>query len=307
MLLKIDNRERTIIPALETACSQIEGVMLYVENMELGDAGIYDDDGTELVLFERKSLSDLAASIKDGRYAEQSLRLSAQPLANHNVVYIIEGSIEQYNHKRNSIHYKTLMSAMVSLNYFKGFSVVRSWSILETIDVIMSYVAKIYKTKPKNRKGFYKSIVDVKQSQTQSTEENLETTNNEKIKVNMTERLNEIKTVENDDVMNYISVIKRTKKENVTINNILAIMLCQIPGVSTISAEAISTHYPTMEELVKACKEGKSAFDKLRHKTSNRRLSLQCINNVITYVLGSNKNKLQTTGTELNVDVDAEK
>lgn len=304
MLLKIDNRERTIIPALETACSQIEGVMLYVESMELGDAGIYDDDGTELVLFERKSLSDLAASIKDGRYAEQSLRLSAQPLANHNVVYIIEGSIEQYNHKRNSIHYKTLMSAMVSLNYFKGFSVVRSWSILETIDVIMSYVAKIYKTKPKNRKGFYKSFVDVKQSQTQSTEENLETTNNEKIKVNMTEKLNEIKTVENDDVMNYVSVIKRTKKENVTINNILAIMLCQIPGVSTISAEAISAHYPTMEDLVEACKEGKSAFDKLRHKTSNRRLSLQCINNVITYVLGANKNKSQTTGTELNVDVE---
>lgn len=308
MLLKIDNRERTIIPALETACSQIESVMLYVENMELGDAGIYDDDGTELVLFERKSLTDLAASIKDGRYAEQSLRLSAQPLANHNVVYIIEGSIEQYNHKRNSIHYKTLMSAMVSLNYFKGFSVVRSWSILETIDVIMSYVAKIYKTKPKNRKGFYcRSTVDVKQSQSQSqsTEENVET-NNETIKVNMTERLNEIKTVENDDVINYVSVIKRTKKENVTINNILAIMLCQIPGVSTISAEAISAHYPTMEELVQACKEGKPAFDKLRHKTSNRRLSLQCINNVITYVLGANKNKSQTTGTEINVDVDVE-
>ena len=84
-------------------------------------------------------------------------------------------------------------------------------------------------------------------------------------------------------------------------------MLCQIPGVSTISAEAISAHYPTMEELVQACKEGKSAFDKLRHKTSNRRLSLQCINNVITYVLGANKNKSQTIGTELNVNVDAEK
>ena len=283
--LKIDNRERTIIPALETACSAIDGVFLTVENMDLGDAGIYDDNGNELILFERKSLTDLASSIKDGRYSEQSMRLKSQELANHNIIYIIEGSIENYknNPHMKSIHYKTLMSAMVSLNYFKGFSVVRTLNILETIDLIMSYVSKIFKTKPKHRNGYYSK-------------------NNEEIN-KKTEPLlklnNDIETVENDDIMNYVSVIKRTKKENVTVNNILAIMLCQIPGISAISAEAVTLKYPTIEELVNACKEGKTAFDKLRHKNSNRRLSSQCINNIITYILGNKRQK-----TELSINID---
>lgn len=289
--LKVDSRERTIIPALETACHAIEGVFLCVENMELGDAGIYDDNNNELVLFERKSLVDLASSIKDGRYSEQSMRLKNQEVPNHNIIYIIEGNMENYknNPRMRSIHYKTLMSAMVSLNYFKGFSVVRTFSILETIDLIMSYVAKIYKTKPKLRAGYY-----LKDSQTNSENDKQIEIPDGKLKVEKVENL-KLKTVENNDDTNYVSVIKRVKKENVTVNNILSIMLCQIPGVSTISAEAVALEYPTIEELIKACKEGKDAFNKLRHKNSNRRLSSLCISNIITYMLGNKPQKSELT------------
>jgi ERCC4-type nuclease len=290
--LKVDNRENIIIPALETACHAIDGVLLYVENMELGDAGIYDDNGKELLLFERKSLVDLSSSIRDGRYSEQSLRLKNQELANHNVVYIIEGSMEQYknNPRFKSIHYKTLMSAMVSLNYFKGFSVVRTWNTLETIDLIMSYVAKILKTKPNLRNGFYSRINEKPQTNKINLLEN-----------ETTDTTDTIKTIANDDAYNenYVSVIKRAKKENITINNILTIMLCQIPGISAISAEAITMKYPTMEKLVEACKEGKSAFDKLRHKSSNRRLSSHSINNLIKYVLC---NKPQNIKLSVNIN-----
>lgn len=300
--LKVDTRENIIIPALETACHAIDGVMLYVENMDLGDAGIYDDNGKELLLFERKSLVDLSSSIRDGRYAEQSLRLKNQELANHNVVYIIEGSMEQYknNPRFKSIHYKTLMSAMVSLNYFKGFSVVRTWNTLETIDLIMSYVAKILKTKPNLRNGFYGRINNEKP---QTNKINL--LENESIDtigtIDTTGITDTIKTIANDDAdnENYVSVIKRAKKENITINNILTIMLCQIPGISAISAEAITMKYPTMEKLVEACKEGKSAFDKLRHKSSNRRLSSHSINNLIKYVLC---NKPQNLELSVNIN-----
>ena len=53
MLLKVDNRERTIIPALTKACEAIHGVIVNVESMPIGDAGIYSDDGKEMILFER--------------------------------------------------------------------------------------------------------------------------------------------------------------------------------------------------------------------------------------------------------------
>lgn len=253
MLLKVDNREHTIIPALTTACKNIDGVSIQIDNMPLGDAGIYDAQGNELVLFERKSISDLAASIKDGRYSEQSMRLSAIPTHNHNIIYLIEGSLDALNYKRTKVHPATLRSAMVSLNYFKGFSVIRSWNILETVDVIMSYVEKLQKTK--DRVAYYS--ISNKEDNKQATNESVE----------------------------YISTIKRTKKENVTIQNIVSIMLCQIPNVSSLSAEAISNEYNTLEKLIEACKRGREAFENIRLKTSNRKVSSHCISSVITYVL----------------------
>ena len=51
----------------------------------------------KLLIIERKSLNDLASSIKDGRYAEQSFRLSNIEHHNHNIVYLIEGDRGTYN------------------------------------------------------------------------------------------------------------------------------------------------------------------------------------------------------------------
>ena len=46
------------------------------ERLPLGDIILHDPtQGRDIVIFERKTLSDLAASIRDGRYKEQSFRL----------------------------------------------------------------------------------------------------------------------------------------------------------------------------------------------------------------------------------------
>lgn len=283
MLLKVDNRERTLIPALTTACGAIDGVNIKTENMPLGDAGIYADNGEELVLFERKSLTDLAASIKDGRYSEQSMRLAAINTPNHHIIYIIEGSFDQYNIKRNNIHPKTLLSAIVSLNYYKGFTILRSWNPLETIDIIMSYVAKLFKTT--DRKPFY-GINNVKHSQSHTGVGGIDSNGLFDNDNNGNSDGSEQMTASN---MEYVSTLKRTKKENITIDNILAIMLCQIPNVSNASAEAITIQYPTMEQLIHACKRGREAFENIRLKTSNRRISSQCISSIITFILAKPK------------------
>lgn len=297
MLLKVDNREKIIIPALTTACNRIEGVKIETENMPLGDAGIYADNGDELVLFERKSLSDLAASIKDGRYSEQSLRLSATLTPNHNIVYIIEGSLDQYNYKRNKIHPNTLLSAMVSLNYFKGFSVVRTWNVLETIELIMSYVEKLNKnanTKDKSKiRTPYYSATQIRHSLSSNTLNELETNKSESIVLNAVSEM--------DNKMDeYLNTIKRVKKDNVTVDNIAKLMLCQIPGVSMTSADAITAEYPTMEKLIEACKKGRAAFENIRLKTSNRKLASNCISSVITFMLSKPS---ASTETVLNVSV----
>ena len=68
--LVVDNREskiKTQFPQADTTT---------YENLELGDFVIRLDNADFLV-FERKTIPDLAASIKDGRYADQKQRLLA--------------------------------------------------------------------------------------------------------------------------------------------------------------------------------------------------------------------------------------
>lgn len=261
MLLKVDMRETLLIPTLQKEIAAIVDANLEVCSMPLGDAGIYADDGGELVLFERKSLADLAGSIKDGRYAEQSYRLAGIDTPNHNIVYIVEGMFDHYKHKSNKVHPSTLLSAIVSLSYFKGFSVMRTCNPLETCEIIMRYLEKIVKSK--GRKPFYSGN---------------------------TSAFNQAPS--NISSSSYTSVVKRVKKENITVSNIVSLMLCQIPNVSTTSADAISARYSTLEELVLACKTGKHMFDEVRIGKTNRRLSGQCIHNVIRFVLGKEEEEL---------------
>ena len=76
MKIKVDNREHTLIKLLK-ALNNDYGFQLEIEvcKMDIGDIAIFNAEGEELLLIERKKISDLAASIKDGRYQEQSYRL----------------------------------------------------------------------------------------------------------------------------------------------------------------------------------------------------------------------------------------
>lgn len=103
MLIKIDYRESD----LHSECIQIVSFSKYKtpikivsENLPIGDIIICHDDGSEVALIERKTLNDLAASIQDGRYKEQSFRLHNCSVHNHNIYYLIEGDLKYYKNPR---------------------------------------------------------------------------------------------------------------------------------------------------------------------------------------------------------------
>lgn len=95
MIIKIDYRERDLIELCQNLIVSPKvssKLTILTENLHVGDIVITDTDkqGEELLIIERKSLNDLAASIKDGRYSEQSFRLNQYPTHNHHIVYLIE-------------------------------------------------------------------------------------------------------------------------------------------------------------------------------------------------------------------------
>jgi ERCC4-type nuclease len=154
MQLFIDLREpktlvNYIISLNETSNTKITIVQ---KNLTIGDYVFYDElNSKELLIIERKSLSDLEASIKDGRYNEQSFRLNESNLHNHNIIYLLEGAIIKYDPKFRS----TLYSSLFSLNYYKGFSVINVLNQTETGDILLAFASKLLK---ENKPGFYSDL-----------------------------------------------------------------------------------------------------------------------------------------------------
>ena len=93
MRLIIDNREHGLYEKCEQILSN-DPVYTTIETqvLHIGDILVKTDEGKDVMIIERKTLADLLASIKDGRYEEQSHRLKhASGFPSHNIVYIIEG------------------------------------------------------------------------------------------------------------------------------------------------------------------------------------------------------------------------
>lgn len=150
MKIVVDERERDLYSALvaftgaEKNQAALSHLQLSKEVLELGDISIRrDEDDKEWVLLERKTMKDLVSSIKDGRYEEQSYRITHALPASfrlHNVCYILEGQLAaiRQNHER-----KMIMGAMASLYFFKGFEVFRTSSVDETAEWIAVLASKI--------------------------------------------------------------------------------------------------------------------------------------------------------------------
>ena len=149
MKLKIDDREKKLIKLVQ-AFKAMYGFKfeIIIEKLPIGDVILCDDDDTERLIIERKGVSDLAASLKDGRYREQSYRLTNNPVHNHNIIYLIEGNLSTWVN-RYKVQSNTLYSAIFSLNYYKGFSVIKTIDITETAEYILRMCDKLNREKKK--------------------------------------------------------------------------------------------------------------------------------------------------------------
>jgi ERCC4-type nuclease len=274
MNLKIDVRESELLKKCQTNIEMLanfKDIKLIPEQLPLGDI-IINDGAKDLVIIERKSLSDLAASIKDGRYEEQSCRLKNLWHHNHNIIYLIEGDFNRFNSFKDRIDKLTLYSAITSLNYFKGFSVWRSMSIDETALMICNMAYKL--NKEKDKQPFYSNDLT-------ATNKLLDTTSAAEAVVD----LNKEVIVSSDK--DYCSVVKKVKKDNITTENIGEIMLCQIPGVSSASALAILAQFKTLPSLIKAIDADETCLNNICTTDANgksRKISKTAIATIIKFL-----------------------
>lgn len=200
LTVTIDCREASLI----LACKKIvtENVVIETGQLPLGDIIFSVSEPSMeqpklkgILIIERKTISDLIASIRDGRYEEQGYRLSnSDEFPPHNVMYLIEGEPKPGDRR-------TVISAMTSIQVFKGFSIQRTRSVSDSAELIVGMADKIAR---KIHEGC-KPYTHLTRSEPEE----------------------------------YCTVVKKVKKNNITSQSIGSIMLCQIPGISSTIATAI--------------------------------------------------------------------
>jgi len=263
MSIKIDYREKELIEHIEKLVENekiFHELSIETTNLLIGDIEIEGIDKEHSIIIERKTVRDLSASIKDGRYKEQSMRLASSGYHNHNIVYLLEGSLTNpMGFKGTLVDTQSLYGSIISLSLLKGFSIYRSGSVMDTANYVCNVARKLKKT---SVSMYYKNT---------STEKDLEN------------------TIEIPDTPppKYEEAIKIQKKDNVTRENIGHIMLCQIPGVSNTTASAIIKKYGTMSELIHQINTEECDLQKLTYTSSNgksRKISKSVCEKIIVFL-----------------------
>ena len=262
-MLVIDNREGKLIDLIKSKTADTFKIPYEIKSLQIGDIVISSSTNPDKTLIiERKCMTDMIASIKDGRYKEQKVRLQAEAANNPNtkICYLIEGTMQELRFPtEKTVFYGSIVSSI----FRDEIPLIRTGNLHETLDII----SRIHDRMSKDITDFFKPIIITTPIiQTNNTDTNNTDTNN----TDSNNIINPDYTLQNDieeNIINtsntntntntninntYLNSIKKCKKDNLTPQIWNQLSLTNIPGVSTNIAQKITEVYPTIRKLFAA-------------------------------------------------------
>lgn len=208
LTVKIDIRETKIKKFFEGLD------YIKIEQLPLGDI-IFQWNGKDIWIIERKEIKDLAHSIKDGRFREQKMRL----LSNYNpdqILYLIEGNLDLPSNEKiqNNMPVKTLYSSIYNMLLRDKLRVYKTSGMNETLRFLKNFIIKMQT-----------------QGDTFMKEYTIEDYHNSNMKM------------------------KLSKKKDLDKTTCFMYQLCQIKGVSQNIAKAIINKHPSWKSLYKTLED----------------------------------------------------
>ena len=255
-MLIIDTREGKLIELIKNTLSFT--LPYEVKNLHIGDIIISSNKYPEKqIIIERKCMTDMICSIKDGRYKEQKLRLQAEvsnsPSNTKRVCYLLEGIITDLRLPND----KTLLyGSIVSSTFRDNIPLLRTHSINETLDIII----RIHERMNKDITDFFKensikkTTVETTNTNTNNTTLDIQPIIVDSINTNTTPEI-ELQNESNENNTDnnlYLQSIKKCKKENLTPKVWNQIALTNIPGISSTIAIKINEKYKSIKLLLQA-------------------------------------------------------
>jgi len=205
----IDTRETKLLKYMKNL------KFVKVSQLDIGDIH-YRIDGKTVFIIERKTLEDLANSIKDGRLREQKIRLQKCLSQDIRIIYLIEGYLSNKFYKKhnkckiNGIPLNTIIGAQINIIVRDMMQTLKTSCLEESVLVLFD----IYK----------------------------------KLKINCKTFINKSPKHKSE----YVDSIQIRKKDNMDKNNCIIIQLSQIPGVSIHIAKAIISECQSITNLCMA-------------------------------------------------------
>lgn len=134
MKFLVDVREKKLIALLKKSKYDIE-----VKSLPIGDIIMYNDKDQAQVIIERKTIADMYASFRDGRYKEQRQRIleSNIPLK----IILVEGNNLNDNRRHFNEHFLT--KSLTSIFLKERLKLIRTLSIQETAVTLEHIFSKI--------------------------------------------------------------------------------------------------------------------------------------------------------------------
>ena len=265
-MLIIDNREGKLIELIKA--TPTFKIPYELQSLQIGDIIISSEKHLDKsIIIERKCVQDMLASIKDGRYKEQKIRLQAEKCnsnGNKLICYLIEGSSSDVRYPSE----KTVFHGSIVSSIFRDeIPLIRTSNLNETLDIII----RIHERMNKDITDFFKSnkivssiipstipitisnesnTINVSNIINKEEENNMLPETNNEINNNTESTNNDTNTNQINNT--YLNSIKKCKKDNLTPQLWNQISLTNIPGVSTSIATKISEVFPTLKKLFEA-------------------------------------------------------
>lgn len=209
-MILIDTREQRLYDILSKKYSDLP---ISLTPLEIGDIHIVVQDNPSIVLvLERKTVRDLSASIKDGRYREQKVRMSHSYLPHH-CTYIIEnGNAVESWMSTPEMSETAYMGAIIHTMYRDKMHVV----VVQDISETARYISILY----------------------------------QKVKDHPEKFVGGAATGDNAYMENV--KVKKRKIENIDPKTCYLMQWCQIPGISHKIATEICKVYPSWQQFYEA-------------------------------------------------------
>lgn len=136
-MLVIDTREKNVLRHE----NELLGMHFVVKQITTGDYAVLSPEGKILVIMERKSLKDFAASLKDGRHENKAKLIQMRNEYGCRIIYIIEGpEFPPPDALFENIPYRNIESSIFHLMVRECITVIRTANTIETARTLVRFI-----------------------------------------------------------------------------------------------------------------------------------------------------------------------